>query len=63
MGAKEGEGGGWRGGGVESGVNFPSAKHCCQIAENSAILIKSSGKKYLFAEKFDSGTAIKFSLK
>ena len=37
--------------------------HCCQIAENSAILVKRSGKKYLFAEEFDSGTAIKFSLK
>ena len=42
MGAPEGVGGG--GGVEESGVNLPFAKHCCQIAENSAILLKSSGK-------------------
>ena len=34
--------------------------HCCQIAEDSAILLKSSGK-YVFVEEIDSGTAIKFS--
>ena len=34
--------------------------HCCQIAENSTILLKSSGKKYVFAEEIDSGTTIKF---
>ena len=33
--------------------------HCCHIAENSAILLIRSGTKLLFAEKVDSGTAIK----
>ena len=47
MGAPEGVGGG---GVEESGVNLPFAKHCCQIAENSAILLKSSGK-YIFLQR------------
>ena len=37
-----------------------SPTHCCQIAEYSSILVKSSGKNMFFAEEIDGGTAIKF---
>ena len=45
---------------------MPRAKngqqHCCQIAGNSATLLKSSGKNIFCRAKVDSGTAIKFAL-
>ena len=45
-------------------VQKPGQQPCCQIEENSDILLKSGGKNLIFCgerQKVDSGTAIVFS--